>query len=198
MIRFTYCKNFATAETKETEWEPFAKTLTTFKAFPSKEASVKRAAFVGGVRADEDKGRADGNIVLRTVATLDFDAPQGTLDDIEFALQLMLPCAFVAYSTFRHTPEAPRLTNRNTRSRSGRWLTKLVLDLWITALLPCRSSCFCPVTGRASPRGPCGRMVSLGKSAEPKSAFQFGTVLAALAAQTVTHSGTTTARTLSL
>jgi len=108
MIRFTYCKNFASAETKETEWEPFAKALTTFKAFPSKEASVKRAAFVGGLRADEDKGRADGNIVLRTVATLDFDAPQGTLDDIEFALQLSLPCAFVAYSTFRHTPEVPR------------------------------------------------------------------------------------------
>lgn len=108
MIRFTYCKNFASAETKETEWEPFAKALTTFKAFPSKEASVKRAAFVGGLRADEDKGRADGNIVLRTVATLDFDAPQGTLDEIEFTLQLMLPCAFVAYSTFRHTPEVPR------------------------------------------------------------------------------------------
>jgi len=108
MIRFTYCKNFATAETKETEWEPFAKALTTFKAFPSKEASVKRAAFVGGLRADEDKGRADGNIVLRTVATLDFDAPKGSLADIEFQLGMTLPCAFVAYSTFRHTPEVPR------------------------------------------------------------------------------------------
>lgn len=108
MIRFTYCKNFATAETREVEWDPFAVVLTTFKAFPSKEASVKRAAFVGGVRADETKGRADGNITSRTVATLDFDAPQGTLEDIEFALELSLPCAFVAYSTFRHTPEVPR------------------------------------------------------------------------------------------
>jgi len=108
MIRFTYCKNFASAETRETEWGPFATTLSTFKAFPSKEASVGRAAFVGGVRADETKGRADGNIAVRTVATLDFDAPQGSLADIEFQLGMTLPCAFVAYSTFRHTPEVPR------------------------------------------------------------------------------------------
>jgi len=108
MIRFTYCKNFATAVTLERPWPDMAKSLTTFKAYPSKEASVKRAAFVGGVRADEDKGRADGNIVSRTVATLDFDAPKGSLADIEFQLGMTLPCAFVAYSTFRHTPEAPR------------------------------------------------------------------------------------------
>ena len=108
MVKFTYCKNFATAETRETDWDPFAKALTTFKAFPTKEASVARSAFVGGLRADEDKGRADGNIVSRTVATLDFDAPQGTLDEIEFALDLAMPCAFVAYSTFRHTPDVPR------------------------------------------------------------------------------------------
>jgi hypothetical protein len=108
MIRFTYCKNFASAETRETEWHPFATTLSTFKSYPSKEASVGRAAFVGGVRADETKGRADGNIAVRTVATLDFDAPQGSLADIEFQLGMTLPCAFVAYSTFRHTPEVPR------------------------------------------------------------------------------------------
>ena len=109
MIRFTYCKNFATAETLERPWTKMADTLTTFEAYPSKEASVKRAAFVGGVRADETKGRADGNIATRTVATLDFDAPTGSLDEIEFQLDLVMPCAFVAYSTFRHTPEAPRI-----------------------------------------------------------------------------------------
>lgn len=109
MIRFTYCKNFATAVTLERPWTKMAETLSTFVAFPSKEASVKRAAFVGGIRADETKGRADGNIATRTVATLDFDAPKGTLDEIEFQLDLMMPGAFVAYSTFRHTPEAPRV-----------------------------------------------------------------------------------------
>jgi hypothetical protein len=108
MIRFTYCQNFASAETKEVEWDPFATVLMTFKSFPSKEASIRRAAFVGGVRADETKGRADDNIAVRTVATLDFDAPQGSLADIEFQLGMAMPCAFVAYSTFRHTPEVPR------------------------------------------------------------------------------------------
>lgn len=109
MIRFTFCKNFATAVTLERPWNEMAKKLTVSKAFPSKEASVAREAFVGGVRADETKGRADGNITTRTVATLDFDAPKGSLDEIEFQLDLLMPCAFVAYSTFRHTPETPRI-----------------------------------------------------------------------------------------
>ncbi len=108
-IKYTYCRNFSSAETREVDWEALAEMLTIFAAFPSKEASVAREAFVGGVRADETKGRADGNIVTRTVATLDFDAPKGSLDEIEFQLDLLMPCAFVAYSTFRHTPETPRI-----------------------------------------------------------------------------------------
>ena len=108
-IKYTYCQNFSSAETREAEWDAFAKTLSTFVAFPSKEASGAREAFVGGVRAYETKGRGDGNIVSRTVATLDFDTPTGTLDEISFALELTMPCAFVAYSTFRHTPDVPRL-----------------------------------------------------------------------------------------
>ena len=109
MIRFTYCPNFATAETRETDWDTLAKGLTTFKTYPSKEASVARAAIVGGIRANESKGRADGNIIARTVVTIDYDAPVGTLADIEFALAFNLDCAFVAYSTFRHTPDEPRV-----------------------------------------------------------------------------------------
>ena len=107
-IKYTYCQNFSSAETREAEWDAFADTLTTFTAFPNKDASIKRAAFVGGVRTDETKGRADGNIAVRSVATLDFDTPVGTLDEIEFQLDLVMPCAFVAYSTFRHTPDVPR------------------------------------------------------------------------------------------
>ena len=134
MVKFTYCKNFATAETREAEWNPFAKTLSTFVAFPSKEASVSRAAFVGGIRADETKGRADGNINVRTVATLDFDAPQGTLDDIEFALDLAMPCAFVAYSTFRHTPDVPRFRlcvplSRPVNEAEYRAIVNAIVDL---------------------------------------------------------------------
>ena len=108
-IKFTYCSSFATAETREVEWPVFATAMSTFKVYPSKEASIKRGGFVGGLRADEDKGRADNNIVARTVVTIDYDAPTGTLADIEFALTFGLECAYVAYSTFRHTAEKPRI-----------------------------------------------------------------------------------------
>ncbi len=108
MIKFTYCKNFASAETKEVDWDAFARPLTRSVEFPSKEASVKRGAFIGGVREDESRGR-EANVRWRTVATIDYDALAVGIDEVEFALQLSLDCAFVAYSTFRHAPDAPRV-----------------------------------------------------------------------------------------
>jgi len=110
MIKFTFCRNFAEAETRECDWDTFAKTLSRFEAFPTKEASIRRAGFVGGLRIDENRGRADGNIISRTVATIDYDTlPEGTtVADVEFALVFGLDCAFVAYSTYRHTQDQPR------------------------------------------------------------------------------------------
>ena len=108
MIRFTYCKNFASAETKEVEWDDFVRPLTRSVEFPNKEASVRRGAFIGGVREDEARGR-EANIKWRTVATIDYDALTMGIGDVEFTFQLTLDCAFVAYSTFRHTPDAPRV-----------------------------------------------------------------------------------------
>ena len=108
MIKFTYCKNFASAETKEVEWNDFASALSRSFEFPSKEASIKRGAFIGGVREDESRGR-EANVRWRTVATIDYDALAVGIGDVEFTLQLSLDCAFFAYSTFRHTPDAPRV-----------------------------------------------------------------------------------------
>lgn len=108
MIEFTYCKNFASAETKKVEWDGFARPLTRSIEFPNKDASVRRGAFIGGVREDESRGR-EANIKWRTVATIDYDALSVGIDQVEFALQITLPCAYVAYSTFRHTPDAPRV-----------------------------------------------------------------------------------------
>ena len=108
MIKFTYCKNFASAETKEVEWDDFASALSRSFEFPTKEASIKRGAFIGGVREDESRGRED-NILWRTLATIDYDTLAVGIDDVEFTLQLSLDCAFLAYSTFRHTPGAPRV-----------------------------------------------------------------------------------------
>jgi len=109
MIKFTYCKNFAHAETKETEWDDFARVAVKSVGFDTKEQSVQRAAVVGGVRADESVGRAE-NIATRTIASLDYDdLPEGTtLLDVELALSINLDCAFTAYTTFRHTDAAPR------------------------------------------------------------------------------------------
>jgi hypothetical protein len=109
MIKFTYCKNFAHAETKEVEWDDFSRVAVKSVGFDTKEQSIQRAAIVGGVRADETIGRAE-NIATRTMASLDYDKlPDGTtIDDVELALSLGLDCAFTAYSTFRHTPKVPR------------------------------------------------------------------------------------------
>ncbi len=109
MLKFTYCKNFAHAETREVEWDDFAEGVSKSVGYATKEESVRRAAVVGGLREDETVGRAE-NIACRTMASLDYDdLPAGTtMDDVELALSLGLDCAFAAYTTFRHTPEAPR------------------------------------------------------------------------------------------
>jgi hypothetical protein len=106
MLKFTYCKNFAHAETREIEWDDFAEGVSKSVGYATKEESIRRAAIVGGLREDETIGRAE-NIACRTMASLDYDAlPAGTTtDDVELALTLGLNCAFAAYTTFRHTPE---------------------------------------------------------------------------------------------
>ena len=110
MVKFTYCKNFAHAETREVAWDDFAKVSGRSVGYATKEESIRRAAIVGGIRKDETVSRAE-NIASRTIATLDYDnfSPGTTLEDIELALALGVEGAFTAYSTFRHTVEAPRV-----------------------------------------------------------------------------------------
>jgi len=109
-VAFTYCVNFGSAETKSATWSKFAATVSRSESFDTKEQSIRRAAIVGGVRQDETAGRAE-NVTTRTVLTLDYDdfPAETNLEEIEFALEMALDCAFVAYSTFRHTPDAPRI-----------------------------------------------------------------------------------------
>jgi P4 family phage/plasmid primase-like protien len=108
-VRFTYCPDFNSAETKEMPWGKFAATVIKSVEYPDKEASLKRSMIVGGVRDDPTKGRAD-NVKTREIITLDYDNLAGvSLADIELALELNLTTSWVAYTTFRHTPEAPRV-----------------------------------------------------------------------------------------
>lgn len=109
MVEFTYCKNFATAESRSAPWDKFAVGLTRSVEYPNKEASKARGAFIGGVLKDPTRNRADDNIAFRTSATIDFDVVEMPLADLEPFLRLEMPCAFVAYSTFRHANDAPRI-----------------------------------------------------------------------------------------
>jgi len=118
-VSFSYCASFAKIETKSAPWVSFANSVTKSIGYGSKEESIKRAMIIGGVREDETRGRAD-NVKTREIATLDYDNLAGhSLSDIELALELSLPdTSWLAYSTFRHTPESPRVRIMCPLSRS--------------------------------------------------------------------------------
>ena len=63
--------------------------------------------FVGGEFSSEK--RKDEFLVCRSMLTLDIDKYTGTIDDLEFDLDLLGLGAFVAYSTYSHTDNAPRV-----------------------------------------------------------------------------------------
>lgn len=109
MVEFTYCKNFATAEARSLPWDKLCANLTLSLEYPNKKASKARGAFIGGTLKDPLRNRADDNIATRTVATIDFDSIEIGIDEVELVLRMNLTCSFVAYSTFRHTPDAPRI-----------------------------------------------------------------------------------------
>ncbi len=109
LLSFTVCENFASAETCTATWASFVRSVTNSKPFPTKEASHKRKSIVGGVRDNERLGRAD-NVKTRTILTLDYDDLPGlSFEDITLKLNSSMDCAWVAYSTFRSTPDAPRI-----------------------------------------------------------------------------------------
>jgi len=109
MVDFTYCPNFATAESRTLPWEKFRDTLTRSVEYPNKEASKARGAFIGGPLKDPKRNRADDNIARRTVVVIDMDAVCVDIIEAELFLRMNLEWSFVAYSTFRHTPENPRI-----------------------------------------------------------------------------------------
>jgi hypothetical protein len=109
MVDFTFCPNFATAQSRSMPWEKFRDTLTRSVGYPNKEASKARGAFIGGPLKDPKRNRADDNIASRTTVIADMDAVFVDIVEVELFLRMNLPWSFVAYSTFRHTPEKPRI-----------------------------------------------------------------------------------------
>ena len=85
-------------------WSSIVSMLTTHLESDDKE---KVGFFVGGEFSSEK--RKDEFLVCRSMLTLDIDKYTGTIDDLEFDLDLLGLGAFVAYSTYSHTDNAPRV-----------------------------------------------------------------------------------------
>lgn len=85
-------------------WSSIVSMLTTHLASDDKESV---GFFVGGEFSSEK--RKDEFLVCRSLLTLDIDKYAGTIDDLEFDLDLLDLGAFVAYSTYSHADNAPRV-----------------------------------------------------------------------------------------
>lgn len=85
-------------------WGDIVKKLSTHVELDDKE---KAGFFVGGEFSSEK--RKDEFLVCRSMLTLDIDKYTGTIDDLEFDLDLLGFGAFVAYSTYSHTDNSPRV-----------------------------------------------------------------------------------------
>jgi len=85
-------------------WTNIVSMLTNHLASDDKESV---GFFVGGEFSSEK--RKDEFLVCRSMLTLDIDKYTGTIDDLEFDLDLLGLGAFVAYSTYSHTDNAPRV-----------------------------------------------------------------------------------------
>ena len=85
-------------------WGDIVKKLSAHVELDNKE---KAGFFVGGAFSGEH--RVDEDLICRSLLTLDIDKYTGSIDDLEFDLDLMGLGAFVAYSTYSHTHDKPRV-----------------------------------------------------------------------------------------
>ena len=87
---------------KDVAWQQIVKKYSVHKVTAVKGGEyVIGGEFSGGVR-DE------ASMISRTLLVIDIDSYDGHIDELVFDLS-MCPFAFVAYSTWRHTPETPRV-----------------------------------------------------------------------------------------
>lgn len=87
---------------KDVAWEQIVKKYSTHKVTVVKGGEyVIGGEFSGGVREE-------AFMLNRTLLVIDIDSYDGHIDELEFDLSLSA-FAFVAYSTWRHTPDKPRV-----------------------------------------------------------------------------------------
>lgn len=97
--------DMGTVENREYRWAKIADSLSRHSVAVTKGGRY----FVGGQFADHR--RQETSLVCRSMLTIDMDKlPEGVdIVDLENDLVFSVPYAFVAYSTFSHTPERPRI-----------------------------------------------------------------------------------------
>jgi len=96
--------DLGSVQNKSLSWDTIVERMTRHEVAVAKGGRY----FVGGEYSSTE--RKEANLLNRSLLTLDIDNVVGmTIDDIEFMLIMTLDCAFVAYSTFSHTPEHPKI-----------------------------------------------------------------------------------------
>lgn len=88
---------------KDISWTQIVKKYTKHKV-----CQKKGGEYVIGGYYDRDV-RLEAHMIARTLLVIDIDKYEGSIADLEFDLSISLPCAFVAYSSWRHTPDKPRI-----------------------------------------------------------------------------------------
>ena len=100
-----YCEN------KEVQWSNLCSHFTTHRESSSKSGSY----FVGGSFRLPEGGdgkrcaRRDENLIDRCLLTLDIDDSGLSLNELGYELSMGLESAFVAYSTYSHTADKPKI-----------------------------------------------------------------------------------------
>lgn len=96
--------NQGTVIGKSLPWSQIAKRLTSHEVALTKGGPY----FVGGAYSSPQ--RKEANLLHRSMLTLDVDKLDGmSINDLEFELVMGIDAAFIAYSTFSHKPDAPRV-----------------------------------------------------------------------------------------
>lgn len=97
--------DMGTVENRELDWDKITERLSRHSVAVTKGGRY----FVGGQFVDHR--RQETSLVCRSMLTIDIDKLPAGVDivDLESDLVLSVPYAFVAYSTFSHTPDAPRI-----------------------------------------------------------------------------------------
>lgn len=96
--------DLGTVQNKSFTWESIVERLRKHEVAITKGGRY----FVGGEYVNSE--RKEANLLNRSLLTLDIDNIVGmTVDDLEMLLIMRLECAFVAYSTFSHQPDHPKI-----------------------------------------------------------------------------------------